>query len=346
MPYALKRIPFVFLAVGLALFLSLFNGLFIYRELNAVRDDVRIVNSAGIIRGSMQRYVKLGLAHADEAASAAAKTVDEIFTSFFRCEEGFDIGATDSAFFVSLTRLQAGWEELKDLMSGYPEPISEAEVLSFSEECWTRSNDMVLAAQLFSQEKLRRFKSSFLFFFLNVILLFVGVWFIHRYIQKKLKNLADTDALTGILNRRSFQSIFDVELERCNRYGKVFSFIIFDIDHFKKVNDTFGHKTGDRVLKTVAESVQGILRKTDKLCRVGGEEFGIVCPETKLTQAVSLAERCRAVVENEVHVEESSITISVGVGEYQGSESGDAFYKRVDAAMYRAKKMGRNAVAT
>ncbi|HOV62991.1 MAG TPA: GGDEF domain-containing protein [Spirochaetia bacterium] len=339
--------------------LSLFNARFVYRELRLVRDDVRIVNFAGIIRGSIQRYVKLACIRAevpDDAAVQAAladtaKTVEDAFQRFltresgFDVEEGYKLGIRDSEFFSSLEVLHGKWEELKGLVTDYPDGVSVSSVFALSEECWSISNEMVLSVQLLSQQKLENFYMALLFFLVNVVILICGVWFGSRYMQKKLEALASTDSLTGILNRRAFQIVFDAELERCNRYGKVLSFIIIDIDHFKSVNDSFGHKAGDRVLKAVTDTVSTSLRKTDKLFRVGGEEFGIICPETNLENAVLLAERCRQVVEKKVQIEDRQITISLGVGEYRQSESGDAFYKRVDAAMYKAKEMGRNTVA-
>jgi len=120
--------------------------------------------------------------------------------------------------------------------------------------------------------------------------------------------------------------------------------IVFDIDHFKKVNDTYGHSAGDYVLKTIADIVRKTIRKIDYLVRWGGEEFVIIPSETNLEKAHALAERIRKITESYKFDTVGKVTISMGVTEFEEGDTGDSFIKRADDAMYKAKEKGRNRV--
>ncbi|HVG38602.1 MAG TPA: diguanylate cyclase [Pyrinomonadaceae bacterium] len=155
------------------------------------------------------------------------------------------------------------------------------------------------------------------------------------------------DALTGLLNRHGLQRALARELSGARRYGRALSCLMFDIDHFKKINDTLGHPTGDLAITQFASALQETMRGSDIVCRYGGEEFLALLPETNLTGAATLAEKVRAAVAAGTFGEEGnnfSVTISVGVAELQGEESGNDMIARADTALYRAKQMGRNRV--
>ncbi|MCS7173275.1 MAG: GGDEF domain-containing protein [Armatimonadetes bacterium] len=154
---------------------------------------------------------------------------------------------------------------------------------------------------------------------------------------------ANTDPLTGLLNRRGIFAAFDIEAERHRRYGHPLSVVLFDVDHFKRINDRHGHSAGDRVLVRVARIVQGVIRPADSLARWGGEEFLLLLPETPLEGAVDLAERLRREIALQ-GTELGSITASFGVAEFHSSDNLGALVRRADAALYRAKERGRNAV--
>ncbi|NTU42557.1 MAG: diguanylate cyclase [Nitrospirales bacterium] len=160
----------------------------------------------------------------------------------------------------------------------------------------------------------------------------------------KEKEMAETDPLTGISNRRRFFAVMEKELERSVRYGRQISLIMLDIDHFKKINDRFGHNTGDRVLQSLVTIITGNIRTADLLGRYGGEEFILLCPETDRAGASGLAERLRAAVAEKELEGAGQVTISLGVAELRRRESGDDFLKRVDHALYAAKESGRNRV--
>jgi len=160
--------------------------------------------------------------------------------------------------------------------------------------------------------------------------------------NQRLVEMATTDALTGAFNRRRFYELLDDELQRQARYGNVFSLIMLDIDHFKRVNDTYGHSVGDEVLKGVAEVVRDHLRANDRLTRWGGEEFIVLTPSTGAGDALALAERLRERVADWVFPTAGSVTVSLGVAEHRDDESGDEVINRADAALYRAKENGRD----
>jgi len=164
------------------------------------------------------------------------------------------------------------------------------------------------------------------------------------------KRLAHTDSLTGINNRRHVLELAVHEFEVARRYMQPLSVIMFDLDHFKDVNDTFGHAIGDRMLQCVAKAARSQLRDVDLIGRYGGEEFVIILPVTSAHQAGLLAERIRAGVES-LRVETdkglASVTLSIGIAEmFHAPRDGsvDDMIRRADEALYVAKKAGRNCV--
>jgi diguanylate cyclase (GGDEF)-like protein len=165
-----------------------------------------------------------------------------------------------------------------------------------------------------------------------------------KQLERELLERATTDALTGAFNRLKMEETLEHELSRCNRYNISLSVAMIDIDHFKQVNDTYGHDTGDEVLKAFTEVTRGQLRDVDILSRWGGEEFMIVSTDTTLDEMYTLAERVRNTIQAKPAVSGVGITASFGVGQYTPGETQKAFLKRVDDALYRAKSSGRNRV--
>ncbi|MBZ0157762.1 MAG: diguanylate cyclase [Alphaproteobacteria bacterium] len=159
-----------------------------------------------------------------------------------------------------------------------------------------------------------------------------------------LKQLSSTDNLTQIYNRRAFNDLLAAELLRAQRYKTQLSLIMFDIDHFKRINDTFGHMTGDEVLKSLVRIVKGSIRSVDVFARWGGEEFMILAPETDEEATYGVAERLRREVEKHCFDTVGHLTASFGVATFRGEDQADILVKRVDDALYRAKEGGRNRV--
>lgn len=152
------------------------------------------------------------------------------------------------------------------------------------------------------------------------------------------------DPLTRILNRKKFFSELQSEIERFKRYGSSFSLLMLDIDHFKQVNDRYGHQVGDKVLMTLTLLVRNRIRKLDKFGRYGGEEFVLLLPATPLKSAVELAEDLRVLIEQNDFSPVPKLTVSFGVVSYRKGEVLDHLVKRVDEVLYLAKKNGRNRV--
>jgi diguanylate cyclase (GGDEF)-like protein len=166
--------------------------------------------------------------------------------------------------------------------------------------------------------------------------------------QWRLKKLASTDELTGLKNRRTTMLRLDEEFERAQREGSPLGLISIDIDHFKRINDTYGHPFGDRVLKSVAGRMEELLRSYDIIGRVGGEEFVIVAPGSGLRESVALAERVVKTIDGESVTDGTTtvmVTLSAGVTDLDATDADcEALLRRADAALYQAKHGGRNQV--
>jgi diguanylate cyclase (GGDEF)-like protein len=168
-----------------------------------------------------------------------------------------------------------------------------------------------------------------------------------KEVNALLDSAARKDYLTGLSNRREILEKIDSEISRAKRHGTVFSILVVDIDHFKRLNDTYGHEAGDLVLKTVADCLRRILRLEDHCARWGGEEFLICLPETNLQNAMGVAEKLRSNVERtSIEYEDTPIqvTITLGVSIHEGSRPIHEVIKAADIAMYGAKSAGRNRV--
>jgi len=167
---------------------------------------------------------------------------------------------------------------------------------------------------------------------------------------EEIQHLATTDDLTGIHNRRYLFEMGQREVERALRYQHPLSAIMLDIDHFKQINDTYGHAVGDEVLQAITGRISRNMREIDLLGRYGGEEFSILLPETGLDEAIALAERLRLLVEEKqiaTSEEVFNINISLGVAQLNGNcQTLEALMDRADTALYRAKQKGRNRVET
>ena len=165
----------------------------------------------------------------------------------------------------------------------------------------------------------------------------------------EVQRLAITDGLTGTHNRRHFFELAERELNRARRFGQPVSAIMLDLDHFKQVNDTYGHAIGDQVLRTVAERCSEGIRDIDILGRYGGEEFAVILPATGLPGAHNMAERLRRYIDDvPVPTDKGDLTVTISLGVASNAQDDAdvaALLNRADAAMYAAKQAGRNRVA-
>lgn len=162
--------------------------------------------------------------------------------------------------------------------------------------------------------------------------------------RAQLMLMATKDPLTGVGNRRAMEAELDQVIHATRRHQAASSLLIMDLDHFKSINDTYGHGVGDRVLMRFAELIQSRIRITDSLFRFGGEEFVILVQGQDLNASTELADQLRRNIEQEDFKLDRRLTMSVGVAEYESTESRDSWLRRADKALFEAKQNGRNRV--
>ncbi len=170
----------------------------------------------------------------------------------------------------------------------------------------------------------------------------IGAALARQALEVRLSYEANHDTLTGVFNRRWFQNVLDHEIRQSERYQREFALILFDIDHFKLVNDQHGHHAGDRVLCQLVELITQRIRSSDVLARWGGEEFIVLLPETSRDNARRIAEMLRCAVEQENFKIIRGLTISLGIAYYETGDKAEPIIKRADTALYAAKHQGRN----
>ena len=163
---------------------------------------------------------------------------------------------------------------------------------------------------------------------------------------REARQLADLDALTGLHNRRYFHEMLSRECARAHRYNRRLGLIVFDVDDFKDVNDRIGHLAGDAVLAEVAERVRSVVRTADVPCRVGGDEFAVVMPESGLEQAEQLFARLQGAISGRPIGQAGRLHISAGVAELKPEDDSISFFERADQALYRAKDAGKGRAFT
>ncbi len=182
----------------------------------------------------------------------------------------------------------------------------------------------------------------------RTILKFIVGGNIEGQYHEEIYQLMTLDGLTQVRNKRYFDEMLDREVSRARRYHRHFSLILFDIDHFKKVNDTYGHLAGDAVLRQLGSLLSARVRRDDTIARTGGEEFGILCPEVHAHEAAELARKLnRLVAETKFAFENTAIdvTISLGVCEWSPEhETPEEIVRAADQKLYEAKRLGRNRV--
>lgn len=166
-------------------------------------------------------------------------------------------------------------------------------------------------------------------------------------LNSELTRLATTDALTGLVNRRQMLDFIEREITRFKRSGRMFAVILADIDHFKSINDKYGHQTGDVVLIAVANAMREVMREQDQLARWGGEEFLVLLPETSGVEALAAAQRLQERLVNLQSAQPemiTPITLTYGIAHYNPELSADGLLLAADRALYRGKELGRNRV--
>lgn len=326
--------------------LGIFMAYLVHTTVENLKYDARIINEAGIIRGSIQRVTKLVLSDSKQSSDKIIMDVNRLMKRFISMEKEYGNSGPEENPFKGIQNLEEKWLKLKRLLIEYQNNNSEQltkEIIEESENCWKAAVALVLTAQLATEHKVRGIKKLFyLVLFLNTVSAILVILLIFLYVRKKLEYESSHDPLTSLYNRRSYENVIDSELARSKRYNSSMSLILIDIDYFKNVNDKYGHKRGDKVLITIAKLILESIRETDSVFRVGGEEFAIISPETKTELAFILAEKLRNRVENYSFEPCNKVTISLGIAEFYQDVTKDELYNHADQALYHAKNKGRN----
>lgn len=207
--------------------------------------------------------------------------------------------------------------------------------------------EVALKSDEVEREQQQKMLLGFLLAGLLIVLGFVG-YLLYKNVKLRrwLHELSSTDELTKVANRRHIMELMEFEVTRAHRYSTPFCAALLDIDHFKSINDTYGHHVGDEVLKRIAMLYQDSMRKMDTIGRYGGEEFVLVFPHTHISSAKQVLERLRQVTEAQVFdsMLERQVTVSIGLAELSDNESVDELLKRADQVLYEAKRGGRNRI--
>jgi diguanylate cyclase (GGDEF)-like protein len=326
---------------------GVFIGFFIYTETGKLQYDDRIIGAMNRIQGMVQRMAKLSLGGLDPGPLMAiiSGQMDDNIEEWF---EVYPIERQDELT-AKFRQVMAVWNNLYEAVDSLKtENRTETRnaIQRLSERIWYLISDFLAITENNTSDVFVTFRLIMIVLGLDVLIVIFIMIMVQVTVKNRLEVMANFDALTRVFNRASFERILEKEIPRSGRSGQPLCLVMLDIDHFKKVNDTHGHKAGDRVLQRLSEIIDKNIRQSDYFCRVGGEEFAIVLIATNLVHASALAEKLRMAVENGTFEHGLKVTVSLGVAELADSSDREALYKKADAALYRAKEGGRNRVVS
>ena len=306
-----------------------------------------VINLSGKIRGDIQRFTKLYFANvSNNKLKSTALEIDNYIFHLKKDINNLNLPLIDTKNFLTPLEIEKCWNTLKGEVFKCSQPYCWTQILNLSEECWVKADKITDLYQKISQRNLRILQ----FFYYLIIVLggIVNLSLLYLLIVKntfgKLLRKAHFDALTGVYNRSALCEIYPLLIK--SEYLKPIGLIVFDIDNFKKINDTYGHLVGDIVLKKVSEVVKKHLRRNDIFARWGGEEFLILLPQTDLEGSLKVAEKLRKAIE-ELNIPElkgRKVTASFGITVIKNSETLNEAVLRADEALYEAKRNGKNQV--
>ena len=341
------------LGIGLILILIVFidiliiigNSFFVEHSILEMENDSVLINKSGMIRGGIQRVVKLELENMD--TTKYISDIDSVFNEFF-IEEKYKLVNDKMIIFVSkIEILKKEWNVLKELITTYhltKQTTDKSSLITQSEYIWSLSEDAVSTLSILSSQKMSMLKNTFFIFLLDFFLIVFIIYIINKKIRNNLEILSTTDALTKVKNRNMYNEALCFELELNKRAKNNTAFLFLDIDSFKDINDTYGHASGDLVLKELVLILGVTIRKTDMLFRIGGEEFVIFLKEIKKEKLEKLANKIRLQVQNFDSKISHKFTISIGATMFNPDDTKDTIFKRVDKALYQSKNTGKNKV--
>lgn len=331
-----KRSNLVLVAVFITIILAIFSTVCFFYVLNDIQKLTNYINNSGSVRGGIQRVTKLYLLNKN--INESIQIIDEKMSALS------DFVASQNDIFIEtdkkdLLRLVHSWTEYKEILKNN----QKDQIFVSSEYIWHLSDSVVNTIEIKTHKHIEiQYLYLFLLFVIICILVIVGV-FIKKVVQGNIEKKASRDKLTNLLNRNYLHQIYHAKLSASINKSSFLAVLLCDIDHFKHVNDTFGHDTGDKVLKNIAEILINNSRENDAIFRYGGEEFLILVSFTDTPQLIQYAERLRTSVEK-AEIIEQQITISIGVSLVDDKKELEYYILRADTALYKAKQAGRNRV--
>lgn len=330
--------------ISLLLVIGLFFGLLINtiilsNQIKNITGTSEEINNIGRIRGGIQRATKFTFANQD--SKEIRDYVDQVIVVSKK-------KIPSSRYFDNIKKgldeLEKNWSNLKSDMIQYETNPSETlknKIIKESEMLWDSSDILVTASQKDQENNLKKGSYIFIGLGFNLVFLFFLFLSIKDYIKGKTQYYADHDFLTKLYNRRFFMEKLEIEYAKAKKKKEKMCCILLDIDKFKDINDQYGHQQGDRILVELSRLLETNIRKTDLLCRFGGEEFLVVLLHTQAEEALGVAEKIRKIVEA-YDFNLKPITISLGIYQNMEKDTVDTFIEKADQAMYQAKISGRN----
>ena len=329
---------FLFLVL-LFLPLNYFN---VIKRITMMHHDADVVNALGFVRGSIQRLIVHKMSELDlEAITLETELKFKSVKEYVLFDDDYTSYVQESGFLSKYDHVYDAWKHFyKDVHQAHPK---ELEV--YSKKYWNMTDNLILVAIKMIERKQKDFLSFIIIsnILAGVILLFM-IYFVHHFVKNELEKNVIVDPLTKLYNRFYFNYFLESQLAYFDRSNEELALLFIDIDHFKKVNDTYGHKMGDKVLEEVASIILKHLRKEDTGFRFGGEEFIVTLPNCGQEQAAMISQRLLAEVSSHKFAFKDQLTISIGLTLYRKNEKMSLFIERADQAMYAAKKNGRNQV--
>jgi len=315
---------------------SIFLTLYI---LGNIKDDASAINAIGYIRGSIQRI------SVSSSPVQQEEIIQKIEEKFSFIDQGFVNTYKNN---LNQYQFKSKYDDLKT----YWKNLKKHRQLKFGKNnlidynsYWDKANEAADAAENIStkaHEKLIDIILGLGAFIFS--LLIVTLYIIQKEVKNRLESTVIRDPLTQLYNRTYLIEQLNKYIKSYGRKGNAFSLIFIDVDYFKKINDTYGHTVGDRVLKEFSSLLQAELRAEDSGFRYGGEEFVILTTSTQIKQAIQLAERLRKKVESYDFGLGKPMTISMGISEYKKDEDYTSLLQHADQMLYKAKHSGRNCI--
>ncbi len=320
----------------------LINQIFIQKNLKKYTQlDMVLINKFGQIRGDIQRYTKLKIIY-DNRYLKVNKEINNYFNdinNYLTIHPNIIPYNLSIKFYDLFNDVKILWNQIQKTDNKY-------QLIHLSEKAWKKSNELTCFITQIAKNKLKKFEHIiYIFSIATIIVIFSIIIIVYFLVKIGLEKSVITDPLTKLYNRLFFNNQILYLKNRYDRTKQPFSAMLFDIDNFKKINDTYGHNIGDEVLKKVAKIIKNSIRKTDIACRYGGEEFIILFPDTNKQKALEISERIRKEIEKNVIYDDKPVTISAGVGEFNDSyKTIHHFIHDIDEALYTAKRTGKNKI--